>query len=329
MPDLSVPPVARYDGPIVDAHVHIKPPERMRQFLRMAEAYGVGTYMGIADLDTVAACRAALPGRVVGIARPTFEDIADTAGCRRRVLTLLGRAVDEQDVRGVKFWFKPQFNASSGLYWDDARLDFVFDFMVEHRLVALIHIADPDIWFHRVYSDTARFGTKADAYGQLERRMRRHPGLLVQAAHLGGDPEHLDHLEALLADHANLHFDLSATKWVARELSAKPEQAREFVIRHADRLLWGSDLVVARQADMTFDDYATRYYVHRHLWEGTGRLLSPIEDADAGRPVMVAGLELPLDVLGSIYARNAERLYRIRAAPCPGSGRGAPRPSEG
>jgi len=314
VPDVSVPPVARYDGPIVDAHVHVRPPEMMGEFVRMAEAYGVRTYVGIADLATLSACRAAMPGRVVGVARVTYEDIADTARCRRRVLDLLRRAVEEQDVRGVKFWFKPQFNASSGLYWDDARLDFVFDFLVEHRLVAVVHIADPDIWFRRVYSDTSRYGTKADAYVQLEARCRRHPDLVVQVAHLGGDPEHLDHLSTLLDAYANLHFDLSATKWVARELSAKPDEARDFVIRYADRLLWGSDLVVGRRSDMAFEDYATRYYVHRHLWEGAGLLRSPIEDPDAGRPVMVAGLDLPLDVLRKIYVANAERLYRVTAA---------------
>jgi predicted TIM-barrel fold metal-dependent hydrolase len=309
--DFLSPPVVRYRGPMVDAHLHVRPPDQMSVYLQVAEAYGVRNYIGIADRVAIDACRAAMPGRLQGVLRLSYDDIADPAAFRRRTLDELKRAVQESRVRGVKFWFKPEFNARTKLYWDDARLDFLFDFMVERRLVALVHVADPDAWFRTVYRDTARFKTKAENYNQLENRMRGWRDLVVQAAHLGGDPEHLDHLARLLETYPNLHLDLSATKWMARELSARPEESRTFVIRWADRLLWGSDLVVARRADMTADDYATRYWVHRHLWEGRGRRASPIEDADAGHQVQVAGLDLPMEVLEKIYCRNAARLYRF------------------
>jgi hypothetical protein len=131
---------------------------------------------------------------------------------------------------------------------------------------------------------------------------------------MGGDPEHLDHLTAMLGRHANLYLDLSATKWLARELSAKPEESRQFMATWADRLLWGSDLVIGRRTVTGVDDYANRYYVHRHLWEGRGVMRSPIDDPDAGRPVDVVGLDLPDDILEKIYRRTAERVYGISAA---------------
>jgi predicted TIM-barrel fold metal-dependent hydrolase len=308
------PPIRRYRGNRVDAHVHIRPPEQMTTLLEMADAYSVRTFVGIADLEVIAACRRALPGQIHGMLRLTYDDIDDTASFRRRTLDLLHRGIEEEGIRGVKFWFKPEFNARDGLYWDDPRLDHIFDVMCEHRLVALIHIADPDIWFEQHYTDVGRYLSKRDNYRQLENRMDRHTDLLVQAAHLGGDPEDLPHLDAMLDRHPNLHYDLSATKWLARELSAKPEASREFIARRADRLLWGSDLVVGRRDDMTMDDYATRYYVHSHLWEGRGEIISPIPDNDAGRPVTVVGLDLSDDVLAKIYCRNAERLYRMSAA---------------
>ena len=307
------PPVVRHRGPIIDAHLHIRPPDQMATFLGVAEAYGVRRYLGIADLEAIAACRQAWPERVFGVLRLTFEDLSQGEAFRSRVTRLLRRGIDECGIRGVKFWFKPEFNAREGLYWDDPRLDFLFDLMCRDRLVALIHIADPDLWFQRVYSDAGRYLSKIDNYRQLENRMLRHPELVVQAAHLGGDPEHLDHLDELLDRHPRLHLDLSATKWLARELSARPEGAREFLIRRSDRLLWGSDLVIGRRSDMTADDYATRYWVHRHLWEGRGTLRSPIEDTDAGRPVDVVGLDLPAEVLDKVYHLNAERIYRITA----------------
>ncbi|NIA20481.1 MAG: amidohydrolase family protein [Anaerolineaceae bacterium] len=311
MSQFSKPPIARYQGPMIDAHLHIRTAAETRLFVRMAESYGVRTFLGNGDLEFISDCRKAFAGRVYGLLRIRFEDVDRGEHFRRRTLDLLRRSVEEEDVRGAKFWFKPMFNASSGLYWDDPRLDHIFDFLVEHRMMALVHIGDPDIWWRHTYGNIARYGSKADAYRQLEQRMKRHPELLVQAAHLGGHPEDLGHLEQLLADYPRLYLDLSATKWLARELSREPIASREFIIRHADRILWGSDLVVGRKSGMTFDDYATRYYVHRHLWEGRGKLLSPIEDTDADRPVEVEGLDLPLEVLEKVYRRNAERLYRI------------------
>ncbi|MBN2581789.1 MAG: amidohydrolase family protein [Planctomycetes bacterium] len=313
MPRFPKPPMARYLGPIIDAHMHLRTAAETRLFVEMAEAYGVRTFLGNGDLSFVADCRREFPGQFHGLVRLQYDRINDDEDFQRYAIGLLNQAVREEDIRGVKFWFKPMFNATSGLFWDDRRLDIVFDFLAEHRLVALVHIADPDVWWRHTYRDTARYGTKAETYRQLVNRLRRHRGVTVQAAHLGGDPEHLNHLDRLLDEHANLYLDLSATKWLARELSRKPDESRQFVVRRADRLLWGSDLVVARQQNMDFDDYATRYYVHRHLWEGRGPLLSPIPDDDADGPVTVQGLDLPPDVLEKIYRLNAERLYRIRA----------------
>jgi len=308
------PPVRRYRGPMIDAHLHIRPPDEMTTFMTVAESYGVGRYVAIGALEALTACQRAWPGRFIGVLRTTFDDVGAGQTFRSRVSDLVRRGLDEADLRGLKFWFKPEFNARQGLYWDDARLDFLFDLMCEHRLTALIHIADPDLWFDRVYRDVKKYLSKRENYRQLEHRMQRHPDLVVQAAHLGGDPEHLDHLDELLDRHQRLVLDLSATKWLARELSAQAQAAREFVVRRADRLLWGSDLVVARHGQMTLDDYATRYWVHRHLWEGCGKVRSPIEDADAGRPVDVVGLNLPDDVLAAVYCRNAERVYRLASA---------------
>lgn len=315
MSHFSQPPVVRYRGPMVDGHMHVRTAAETRLFAEMAAGYGVRTFLGNGDLGFIADCRRAFPGRFYGLVRLRYDLIGDGAAFGRCATDLIERAVAEEDVRGVKFWFKPAFNADTGLFWDDPRLDPVFDLMGRRRLVALVHIADPDAWWRHAYCDTARYGTKAATYRQLVNRLRRHPDVQVQAAHLGGDPEHLDHLDRLLDEHPNLWFDLSATKWMARELSRQADAPRDFILRRADRLVWGSDLVVGRRPDMTFDDYATRYYVHRHLWEGRGPLPSPISDEDAEQePVIVQGLDLPMDVLERLYRLNAERLYGIRAA---------------
>ena len=48
-------------------------------------------------------------------------------------------------------------------------------------------------------------------------------------AHMGGDPEHPDHLEALLEKYPHLHLDTSATKWQVREVSPRAAAHRELI----------------------------------------------------------------------------------------------------
>ena len=95
----------------------------------------------------------------------------------------------------------------------------------------MVHVSDPDAWFHTMYADSAKFGTKADQYVGLKRMLELFPDLLCIGAHMGGDPEHPDHLEALLERYPNLYFDTSATKWQVREVSAHAAAIRELVCR--------------------------------------------------------------------------------------------------
>jgi hypothetical protein len=138
------------------------------------------------------------------------------------------------------------------------------------------------------------------------------PGLRVQGAHFGGDPEDLGHVGRLLDAYPNYAIDCSATKWIARELSARPAESRAFVIARADRILFGSDLVAFAGARAA--DYSSRYWVHRWLWEGEGVRPSPILDPCSSLPggPIVHGLSLPDDVLARLYTDNARRWYDIK-----------------
>jgi predicted TIM-barrel fold metal-dependent hydrolase len=176
---------------------------------------------------------------------------------------------------------------------------------------ALVHVADPDCWFERQYSDAARYGTKAAQYEALERTLSALPDLKVQGAHFGGDPEDLDHVRRLMDKYPNYYIDTSATKWIARELSAAPAESRAFVVERADRIVFGSDLVAF--GDATPAHYGSRYWVQRWLWEGEGARPSPIPDPCVSDPEgpTVHGLALPDDVLAKLYTGNARRLLGI------------------
>jgi predicted TIM-barrel fold metal-dependent hydrolase len=138
------------------------------------------------------------------------------------------------------------------------------------------------------------------------------PDLVWIAAHMGGDPEHAEHLEALLETYPNLYFDTSATKWQVREVSAHREAVRGVVMRHPRRFLFGTDLVTRNGQQR--EHHVSRYWCERTLWESSWEGRSPIADpdykAEPGGPTtpMLRGVNLPAEVLARVYYRNAADL---------------------
>jgi predicted TIM-barrel fold metal-dependent hydrolase len=178
--------------------------------------------------------------------------------------------------------------------------------------VVMVHVGDPDVWWTKQYADVAKFGTKPSQYEPLERMMNEFPEFVWIGAHMGGDAEHPDHLEALIERHPNYVIDTSATKWVVREVSPRTEAIRALILRHPGRFLFGSDLVTRHH--LPREHYVSRYWCQRMLWESDWRGPSPIQDPDyvpqPGEPSQptLRGVGLPADVLELVYARNAERI---------------------
>jgi predicted TIM-barrel fold metal-dependent hydrolase len=296
--------------------MHAKDVESMRSYWAVAELYGITHAVVIADLETNLALRKEFGDRVIPAVwglRPRQFDFGDRAQFRKERECLLEN-IAAAGFHIVKLWFTPRFHEMYNLRLDDPLFDFFFERVQKLGLSILIHVGDPDYWFAHRHSDLETHGGKAEHYLQLTHRLEEYPDIVVQAAHFGGHPEDLDHLHSLLERFPNLHFDSSATKWVAREFSSQGRRARNFLISHADRVLFGTDLVADpdREKEGKREHYATRFYVHRHMWEQKGRFDSPIADEDSPGPPRFQGLELPKDVLAKFYWENARRLYGIK-----------------
>ncbi|HEV3236470.1 MAG TPA: amidohydrolase family protein [Gemmataceae bacterium] len=218
----------------------------------------------------------------------------------------------ELGVSMLKLWSAPR-GRERGLFVDAPwRIEAVRRAQAAGIRIVMVHVADPDTWFRKVYTDVAKFGTKEDQYKPFERMMQLFPDLTWIGAHMGGDPEHADHLEALLERYPNLHFDTSAAKWQIREVSAHRNAIRSLICRKPDRFLFGSDLVTRH--GLGPDHYASRYWSHRTLWESNWEGPSPIADPDfepakaEQKQPTLRGLNLPDDVLRKVYYENAKRL---------------------
>jgi Amidohydrolase len=314
----GTPPPRAVACPIVDVHTHMTEPATNHELVDAARRYGVARLVAIVPLDDGLALERRYPDEIAIAARALVQQpaesparAADSRPIEERTLEMIPRAA-ANGVRLIKFWFAPRIRDRLNFLFDSPRLDRVFDAIAAHGLGILVHVSDPDRWFERKY-DPAKYGRKADQYPMLERRLAQYPTVPFIAAHMGGDPEHLDHLADLLIRYPNLYLDTSATKWIVRELGRQQEAARTFFRRWADRVCFGTDQVVLREPDPV--RYLVRYWVHQMFWETDLVCPSPIPDPDADGTPMLRGLNLPADVLEQMYWQTAGRAFKIDARP--------------
>ena len=331
---------------ILDAHLHLAGPNAVRIFREAASRYGVGKFLSMTPLELVPAVQDELGDDVRFIAVPNYFGTDRRHEHGPGFLSAI-ETFHAMGSRVVKFWSAPRgldYGRESGAP-DLLRLD-SHNRREEMRLAAslgmtfMVHVADPDTWFATRYADASLYGTKASHYEPLRRLLDEFTVPWI-AAHCGGWPEDLDFLDALLADHRNLVLDISATKWIVRELSRHPrERMLAFFTRWRGRLLFGSDIVThedhlrggektemgakASDHDSAFDLYASRYWAYRTMLETDWSGESPIADPDlaAADPARHAsddapplqGLALPEPILEDLYHEAARRLFEDPAA---------------
>jgi predicted TIM-barrel fold metal-dependent hydrolase len=207
----------------------------------------------------------------------------------------------------IKFHMSPGTIQRRGLKLDAPELRPFFDAIIERKMGVMTHIGDPDTWYCSKYTDCGKFGARDEHYAMWERVLERYHDIPWIGAHMGGNPENLDRLQSFLDRFPNLSLDCSATRWMQRELSSRRDEARDFFIKNADRIMWGSDQVSGD--DRGFDFLASRWWVQRKLMETAYIGPSPIFDPDLpeeNQP-QLRGLALPDEVLQKIYHDNAVR----------------------
>lgn len=306
--DYRAVPRRKLAGPIVDVHTHVNDAASAKLFFDAARAYGITRVYSMTPVDQAPALRDAYGDEIQFIAIPRWRDFAVTPEFRRRWIDDIS-AFQRLGARLCKFWMAPPMRERHGLTLEHEFLRPVIEHVLALGLDVMVHVGDPSVWWEPggKYADTAKFGTKAEQYPQLEWLADRVAPRRVIAAHMGGCVESPDFLAGLLARYANLFLDSSATKWIVREVARRPVAVREFMLGHAGRVLFGSDLVTSSQYN-EFDHYASRYWAHLQMWDTGYRGESPIDDPDAQPTPMLAGLDLPEDVLKALYVGNAQRL---------------------
>jgi predicted TIM-barrel fold metal-dependent hydrolase len=238
---------------------------------------------------------------------PTFE---------AEIATVM-RQHHEAGVRGLKVWKNVGLGLkdSEGRYLKptDPRLRCIWEAAAEFDMPVLIHISDLNAFFRPADSANEYIATlrahpewrvaRPDGYSfaelieMQEELLSANRSTTFVVVHVGSWAENLAEVGRMLDEHPNMHVDIADR---LNELGRQPYTARRFFLEHADRILFGSDLLptdIARYPIYwrfleTFDEYFPY------------RTPEGVELGDWN----IYGIGLPDDVLRKVYRDNALRL---------------------
>lgn len=298
-------PRPKVNGGVIDFHTHLLAHRHTPAWMASMKHYGIDAFVTMSPLEEAVRIKRDLGDRVHFIVVPKWGDTdpfwVDNWLRRLESFYNIGARI-------VKFHMAPGTMARMNYSLEHPGIQRIINEAVARKMILMSHVGDPDLWYQQKYTEHGKFGVRERHYEIWESQLREyrdHPWL---GAHLGGNPENPGRLQQLLDTYPNLYLDLSATRWMVREVSIRRDTMREFVIRNQDRLLWGSDQVSGDARD--FDFLASRLWCHRKLWETAYIGPSPIVDPDLDehhQPTL-RGLALPDDVLQKIYHDNAIKL---------------------
>jgi predicted TIM-barrel fold metal-dependent hydrolase len=209
---------------------------------------------------------------------------------------------------------------------DDPLFEPIFGYLARSGRPLLMHVAEPiACWrpldepsphqaYYRAHPQWHMHGrTDVPSHEALiasrDRLVARHPRLRVVGAHLGSLEHDLDALGESLERHPNFAVDISAR--LGDLLSLERGAVRRFFLRHADRILFGTDAVMrtphsrldAAERTRTLEELEATYRAYFRFL-GTDRLVR--HAGVAGR-----GIALPDGVLERVYRANARDWYGV------------------
>ncbi len=297
-------PRPKVKGIVVDAHTHLIAARHGKVWFETAAHYGIDAFVTMAPLEEVLGLQRDWPGRIQFITIPAWQNPSIDDWLRRlEMFYNLGSRI-------IKFHMAPGTMAMRKIRLDSPVLRPVLREAAGRGMILMSHVGDPDTWYSNKYADAAKFGTREEHYAMWERVLEEYKDHPWLGAHLGGNPENLGRLQGLLDRFPNLYLDNSATRWMVREISARRDAARDFLIRNADRILFGTDQVSGD--DRGFDFLASRFWAHRKLWETAYNGPSPILDPDLteDQQPTLRGLALPDEVIQKLYHDNVIKLLQ-------------------
>jgi predicted TIM-barrel fold metal-dependent hydrolase len=311
--------IRRPKFPVIDYHNHLDGQDP-REVLRAMDGCGVERivnitmYTGEKALGIIDKFHSAERDRFATYGWMDWSDV-QTPGFFKRCVERLERLV-AHGACGMKIWkdlgTKVRNQDGSLLRIDDERLDPMYEKAAELGVPIMYHIADPDAFFLPIDAQNERYEelaahpewsyygshySKEELLAQRDRVIARHPDTIFVGAHVAEHPEDLAYVSRLLDKNPNLYVDIGAR---CAELGRQPYAAREFFLKYADRILFGTDLIPE----------VNMYRLHYRFLETRDEYFEYPSHASRQGRWNIYGLFLPDDVLRKVYRENAARLLR-------------------
>ncbi|UCH66224.1 MAG: amidohydrolase family protein [Ignavibacterium sp.] len=284
-----------------------------RGFIRKEIADGKYEYR-LRDTDyfkeTITNINKKYAGRIVLFTNIDFEGFGQE-GWIEKILKEIELDVS-RGAKGLKIYknlgLTQQDNNGERVAVDDPRLNPVWEKCAELNIPVLIHTGEPfqfwqpkdknnERWLElkqrpNRYRDPKIFPAWEVVMKEQHNVFRKHPNTIFINAHLGWLGFDLDRLGKLMDELPNMYTEIGA---VLAELGRQPRHARQWFIKHQDKILFGKDswnpeeyyvyFRVLETADEYFD-----YYRKRHaFWK-------------------MYGMDLPDEVLKKVYYKNALKI---------------------
>ena len=314
---------ARY--PAIDAHNHFRDDMDVAETVGNMDECNVRTYIDLSGwngdrlkrrLDRL---KGRYPDRFAVFFVPDFSTIGEP-GFGERVAKELEAAV-RAGAQGLKIYkvlgLSVRDSDGTLLHVDDTRLDPMWQAAGELGVPVMIHVADPWAFFEPIDEHNERYAQLLrhpdwHFYGKdypplrqlLDERdhlLEKFPRTTFIGAHIGSEPEDLDHASELLDRYPNYVVDFSAR---VAEIGRQPRRAREFFLRHSDRILFGTD-----------------GHAHLEMYRSYFHFLESEDECFEyyGWPMhglwCISGIHLPDDVLWKVYVANPARVIPGIEAP--------------
>ena len=198
---------------------------------------------------------------------------------------------------------------------DSPKLDPIWAKCGELNIPVEIHTSDPaafftpvdkhNEWLRILFDHPNWVFNKPEYYSRnelLEQRnnvIAKHKNTIFIGAHMGNCPENLQKIAEWLDMYPNFYVDIDAR---LAELGRQPYSSRKFMIKYADRVMFGTD------GYKTTPINAAMYRSHFRFLETDDEYMDIQESHTVVPDWRVCGLYLPDDVLEKIYYLNAKKI---------------------
>ena len=321
---IPVTEIAKAKFPIIDMHSHpyAKTAKEIDEWVRNMDEVGIEKTMILtmttgAEFDEILRKYSKYPERFEvwcgfdfrGYDKPGFGPAAikELERCKQAGARGVGEIHDKgKGLRSGK-------SNAPGMHPDDARVDALFDKCGELGMPISLHVADP-IWMYQKMDKTNdglmnayewRLDNQPNIVGLsgmvdiLERTAEKHRGTTFVACHFANLDYDLARLGEVLERNPNLYADISARY---AETAPIPRFAAQFYAKHADRLVYGTDMGVDKA--MYRVTFRILESLDEHFYE-TGQF---------GYHWSLNGFGLSDEILKQVYHDNVAKLLASRRA---------------